>query len=252
VRSLARTLSLTRKELTSYFTGPLVYVVIGAFLCVTGLQFYTTLNSFVTIGFGLNILEHFWEEFFNNSIAFYLLIVVPLFTMRLLAEERRLGTIELLYTYPMRDREIMFGKFLACLLVFLLFVACTMLYPAIVYAIQPFDPRPFIARYLGTVLFLASCIACCLFISSLTDSQLIASSCTFIVLLLFWILTWNEAAVSSSLVTVLSQVSTFDHFHTFSTGVIDVKDCLYFAFFIALFLFLTLRSMESRQWRGRR
>ena len=108
-----RTLALVRKELASYFPGPLVYVVIGAFLCATGLQFYTTLNSYVTIGFGLNILEHFWEDFFVNYIAFYLLIVVPLFTMRLIAEERRLGTIELLYTYPLRDREIMLGKFLA-------------------------------------------------------------------------------------------------------------------------------------------
>ncbi len=247
-----RTWALMRKELASYFSGPLVYVVIGAFLSATGLQFYTTLNSYITIGFGLNILEHFWEDFFNNYIAFYLLIVVPLFTMRLLAEERRLGTIELLYTYPLRDREIMLGKFFACLLVFLVFVAGTMLYPAIVYAIQPFDPRPFLARYLGTILFLGGCIACGLFISSLTESQLIASSCTFVVLLLFWVLTWNEAAVSTSLVTVLSQASTFDHFYTFSTGVIDLKDCLYFLFFIGLFLFLTLRSMESRQWRGRR
>ena len=138
--SLARTSALMRKELASYFAGPLVYVVIGAFLCVTGLQFYTTLNSFVTIGFGLNILEHFWEEFFNNSIAFYLLIVVPLFTMRLLAEERRLGTIELLYTYPLRDREIMLGKFLACLLVFLLFVACTLLYGGVAICLSGIVP----------------------------------------------------------------------------------------------------------------
>ena len=241
-----------RKELASYFAGPLVYVVIGAFLCVTGLQFYTTLNSFVTIGFGLNILEHFWEEFFNNSIAFYLLIVVPLFTMRLLAEERRLGTIELLYTYPLRDTEIMTAKFVACLLVFLVFLAGTLLYPAIVYLIQPFDVAPFAARYLGTILFLASCVACGLFVSSLTDSQVVASSCTFVLLLLFWILTWNEAAVSSSLLTALSQLSTFDHFFSFARGVIDLKDLTYFVLFIALFLFLTLRSMESRRWRGRR
>ena len=95
----------------------------------------------MTFGFGMNILENFWDDFFVNYIAFYLLIVVPLFTMRLLAEERRLGTIELLYTYPLRDREIMLAKFTACLIVFLLFLAGTLLYPAIVYAIQPFDPR---------------------------------------------------------------------------------------------------------------
>jgi ABC-2 type transport system permease protein len=247
-----RALALFRKELVSYFAGPLVYVVIGAFLWATGFQFYTTLNSYVTFGFGMNILEHFWEDFFVNHIGFYLLIVVPLFTMRLIAEERRLGTIELLYTYPLRDREIMLAKFGACLAVFLLFLAGTLLYPAIVYWIQPFDLRPFVARYLGTVLFLASCIACGLFVSSLTDSQVVASSCTFVLLLLFWILTWNEAAVSSSVVTVLSQLSTFDHFNAFSRGVIDLKDVVYFGLFIGLFLFLTLRSMESRQWRGRR
>lgn len=247
-----RTIALIRKELASYFAGPLVYVVIGAFLAVTGYQFYTELNSFITFGFGMDILEHFWEAFFVNHIARYLLIVVPLFTMRLIAEERRLGTIELLYTYPLRDREIMLAKFTACLIVFLLFLAGTLLYPAIVYAIQPFDPTPFVARYLGTLLFLAACISCGLFVSSLTDSQVVASSCTFVLLLLFWILTWNEAAVSSSIVTALSQVSTFDHFNAFSRGVIDLKDCAYFAFFVSFFLFLTLRSMESRQWRGRR
>mgnify|MGYP001335237008 FL=1 len=247
-----RTIALMRKELASYFAGPLVYVVIGAFLGVTGFQFYTTLSSYITFGFGMNILENFWEEFFVNHVAFYLLIVVPLFTMRLLAEERRLGTIELLYTYPLRDHEIALAKFAACLSVFLLFLAGTLLYPAIVYAIQPFDPLPFVARYLGTVLLLAGCIACGLFVSSLTDSQVVASACTFVLLLLFWILTWNEAAVSSSIVTVLGQVSTFDHFYSFARGVIDLKDLTYFVIFAGFFFFLTLRSMESRQWRGRR
>ena len=247
-----RVVALFRKELASYFSGPLVCVVVGAFLWATGYQFYTELQSYVTFGFGINILENFWRAFFVNHIGFYLLIVVPLFTMRLLAEERRLGTIELLYTYPLRDGEIVLAKFAACLTVFLLFLAGTLLYPVIVYAIQPFDPRPFLARYLGTVLFLASCVACGLFVSSLTDSQVVASSCTFVLLLLFWILTWNEAAVSSPLLTALSQLSTFDHFDTFARGVIDLKDVTYFALFIALFLFLTLRSMESRQWRGRR
>lgn len=247
-----KTLALVRKELASYFAGPLVYVVVGAFLLATGYRFYTTLNSYVTFGFGMNILENFWQDFFVNHVGFYLLIVVPLFTMRLIAEERRLGTIELLYTYPLRDAEIMLAKFTACLLVFLLFLAGTLLYPAIVYAIQPFDPSPFVARYLGTILFLAGCIACGLFVSSLTDSQVVASSCTFVVLLLFWILTWNEAAVSSTWLTVLSQLSTFDHFFSFARGVIDLKDVTYFLLFIGLFLFLTLRSMESRRWRGRR
>jgi ABC-2 type transport system permease protein len=247
-----RTLALIRKELVSYFGGPLVYVVIGAFLWATGYQFYTTLSSYITIGFGMNILEHFWQDFFVNHIGLYLLIVVPLFTMRLLAEERRLGTIELLYTYPLRDTEIMLGKFTACLIVFLVFLAGTLVYPAIVYAIQPFDPMPFVARYLGTLLFLAGCIACGLFVSSLTDSQVVASSCTFVILFLLWIITWNEAAISSSLVTALGQLSTFDHFYTFSRGVIDLKDLTYFVLFIGFFLFLTLRSMESRQWRGRR
>ena len=82
------TLAIMRKELISYFSGPLVYVVIGAFLFATGYQFYTTLTSYVTFGFGANILENFWEDFFVNHIGFYLLIVVPLFTMRLLAEEQ--------------------------------------------------------------------------------------------------------------------------------------------------------------------
>lgn len=245
-------LAVVRKELASYFGGPLVYVVIGAFLFATGYQFYTTLTSYVTFGFGVNILENFWEDFFVNHIGFYLLIVVPLFTMRLLAEERRLGTIELLYTFPLRDGEILLGKYLACLAVFLVFLVGTLLYPAIVYTIQPFDPSPFVARYLGVVLFLAACIACGIFVSSLTDSQVVASSCTFVVLFLFWNITWNEAAVRSSLLLVLGQLSTFDHFNPFARGVIDLKDVIYFGCFVGFFLVLTLQSMGARRWQGRR
>lgn len=247
-----KTVAVVRKELASYFAGPLVYVVVGAFLWATGYQFYTTLTSYVTFGFGVNILENFWEDFFVNHVGFYLVIVVPLFTMRLLAEERRLGTIELLYTYPLRDGEILLGKYLACLTVFLVFLGGTLIYPAIVYWIQPFDPWPFVARYVGVLLFLAACVACGLFISSLTESQVVASSCTFVLLLLFWNITWNEAAVTSSLVAILGQASTFDHFDTFARGIVDLRDVVYFVAFIGIFLLMTLQSMGSRRWRGRR
>ena len=179
----------------------------------------------MTFGFGMNILENFWQDFFVNHIGFYLLIVVPLFTMRLIAEERRLGTIELLYTYPLRDGEIMIAKF----------VGLPAGLPGVPRrhaalsgdrlrhsAVRPEPVRRALSRHDRS--FSPSCIACGLFVSSLTDSQVVASSCTFVLLLLFWIITWNEAAVSSTLLTALSQLSTFDHFFSFARGVIDLKD----------------------------
>jgi len=109
-----------------------------------------------------------------------------------------------------------------------------------------------VAGYLGLFLLGLSFIACGVFVSSLTESQVVAGMATIGILLLFWILSWNEAATSPGLLRVLVRVSMFDHFQTFARGAIDVQDLAYFLSFIGFFSFLTLRVLEARQWRGRR
>jgi len=244
-------LALFRKELLSYFVSPLFYVVAAVFLCLSGYYFYTDLIYFVTFGFGMSILENFWQLLLVD-LRLVMLLSMPLLTMRLFAEEKKLGTIELLLTYPVRDGELFCAKYAACATVFGIMLAGTLLYPIYVHVLQPFPWLPLIGGYMGLFLLGLSFIACGIFISSLTDNQVVAGMATIGILLLFWILSWNEAATSPELLKVLIRLSMFDHFQTFARGVIDAKDLAYFVFFIAFFSFLTLRVLEARKWRGRR
>jgi len=243
--------ALFRKELSAYFISPLFYLVTAVFLCLSGYYFYTDLIFFVTFGFGMNILENFWQLLLVD-LRLVMLLCIPLLTMRAFAEEKKLGTLELLLTYPVRDSELLLAKFAACAVVCTLMLGGTLLYPIYVYTLQPFAVLPLVASYLGLCLLALSFIACGLFVSALTDSQVVAAVATTGVLLLGWILSWNEAATSPALVRVLAHLSMFDHFQNFTRGIIDAQDVGYFACFVALFSFLTLRVLESRTWRGRR
>jgi ABC-2 type transport system permease protein len=248
-------LGLFRKELRSYFVSPLFYVVAAVFFVLCGFFFYTDLIYYVEYGFGLDILGNFWLMFLAGapySISMVLLLVVPLLTMRQFAEEKKLGTIELLLTYPLRDSTILMAKFGAGAVVVLLLLAGTLLYPIFLQSLQTLPWSPMIPGYLGLLLLSLSFLACGLFISALTDSQVVAAIGTLGVLLLFWVMTWNEAATSAGLLRVLARISMFDHFETFAKGVIDIGDLAYFVFFFTFFNFLTLRVLDARKWRGRR
>src|SRR5262245_12206731 len=175
--------ALLRKELRSYFASPLVYLVAAVFLAYSGYYFHADLVYFVTFGFGMNIMENFWQLLFLD-IRLILLFAIPLLTMRLLAEERRLGTLELLLTYPLGDGAVVAAKLGACLIVVATLLAATLVYPAWVHHLQPFALEPLVAAYLGLLLFAAVCAAYGLFISSLTDSQVLAGFLTALPLLL--------------------------------------------------------------------
>ena len=243
--------ALLLKELHVYFAGPLVYFVAAAFLAYTGYYFHSDLVYFVTFGFGMNIMENFWQLVFMD-IRLVLIFSVPLLTMRLVAEERRLGTLELLVTYPVSDRAIVAAKLLACLAVVALLIAGTALYPVWVYRVQPFDPTPLFAGYLGLLLLATACAAYGLFVSSLTDSQVLAGFLTAMPLLLLWLLSWNEAASAEATLPLLRAISLFDHFQPFAVGIVEVRDVFYFLMLAAMFVWATLRVLEARQWRGRR
>ena len=210
--------ALLRKELRSYFGSPLVYLVTAAFLAYTGYYFHSDLVYFITFGFGLNIMENFWQILFID-IRLVLILAIPLLTMRLLAEERRLGTL---------------------------------VYPAWVYHVQPFSLEPLVAAYLGLVLFSLVCASYGLFVSSLTDSQVLAGFLTALPLLLLWLLSWNEAAAAAGTLPVVRAISLFNHFQPFSVGLIELRDVFYFVFTAGFFIWATLRVLEARQWRGRR
>ena len=240
--------AVLEKELRSYFTSPLAYVVMTVFLVLAAFFFYTNLAFFITMG-GFDLNRGLWQYQFHD-MRLVLLLIAPLLTMRLFAEERRQGTLELLWTYPVRDVSLIGGKYVASLVVLLAMLLLTLAYPAAIAFIYPIDFSSVLVGYLGLVLLGASFLACGIFVSSLTDSQLVAGTVTFGLLLFFWVLTWNQAAANDRLVAALTQVSLFDRFFLFARGAVDSKDLVFFALFIAFFLFLTLLSLESRHWRG--
>ncbi len=248
---MSRFLALLGKELRGFFAAPLVYFVSGVFLTLAGYYFYTDLNAFITFGFGESIVEHLWQRLFNDVVR-VVITVIPLITMRVYSEEKSLGTIELLYTAPLRDGEILAAKYLACMSVFAVMIGATALYPVLIYRIQPFDVSQLAAVYVGLLLLISALVAVGIFISSLTETQLIAAMFSYGALLLLWNLSWNEAAVPNTLLGVVSQLCAYDHFEPFARGVIDLKDVAYFVSITWFMSFLTMRSMESRQWRGRR
>jgi ABC-2 type transport system permease protein len=242
--------AIAGKELRLYFTSFLFYALAAVFLVLAGYFFYTNLGFFVLMG-GMDLPRGLWQYEFLD-IQRLLLVLVPLLTMRLFAEERKLGTLELLWTYPVRDAEIIAGKFLACLAVVTALLAGTTAYPLAVAVFYPVAPGPLVAGYLGLWLLAAAFVACGLCVSALTESQLVAGAATYGLLLFFWVVTWNEAAVNEVTRQLLVPFSLFDRFYTFAVGAVDTKNVSYLVLFTVAFLALTHLALDTRRWRGLR
>lgn len=243
--------AVLNKELRSYFLSPFIYLISAVFLLLSGYYFYSDLVFYVQFGFGLNIMENFWQLMFTD-LRLVIMLTVPFLTMRLFAEEKRLGTIELLLTYPMRDADLFWGKFVACAIATLFMLSFTLIYPVLMFFLQPFNWTLIVPGYVGLVMLSLAFIACGLFISSLTDNIVVAGLGSLGMLLFFWILSWNDGATQFGLISTIASVSMVTHFQSFALGFIDAKEITFFLLFIIFFSFLTLRSLEARQWRGRR
>lgn len=238
-----------KKELRLYFGSFIAYSLTTAFLILTGYFFYTDMIFFDLFGDFTDITSSLWNYYFLD-LRFVTMLILPLLTMRLFAEEKKLGTIELLWTYPLKDPHIILGKFLACFFVFFLMIFLTLAYPLLLSTAHQFAWGPPLAGYVGTILLGATFIACGMFISSLTENQVVAAMSTYGLLVFFWFLTWNEEAIGTQVIGVMSQFSLFDRFQDFAKGVINSKDIVFFLLMTLFFLYLTLQSLESRKWRG--
>jgi ABC-2 type transport system permease protein len=244
--------TIFKKELRAYFVSPSFYAVLFIFLVLSGYFFYTDTvmfnwsnsqgNASVTMGL--------WQYYFND-IRFIMIFLLPLITMKIFSEEKRLGTIELLTTYPVRDIEILAGKFLACIVIFLLMLSLTFINVILVGIIWDFSEiGPVFCGYFGIFLLGSSLIACGLFVSSLTENQMLAAIGTMGLFILFWFLTWNEMIANEQVINLLKKLSLFDRVFDFFKGVINTRDIAFFLFFIGYFLFMTLKSLETRAWKG--
>lgn len=254
--------ALLRKELTIYFTGPIFYITGFFFLLLAGYFFYTNALYYGIISLQgaqqannpqvaaqLNPQAMVYRPMFA-VLAIILMFLAPLITMRLLAEEKRSGTAELLFTYPLTDWAIILGKFGSALLVYLTFLAFTVSYSiAFGFMANP-DWGALGAGYLGLVLIGASFLALGLFASSLTENQIVAGVISFALLLLFWIIGWVQELGAGTLGKVMTYLSLMEHYDNFTKGVINTRDLVYCVSFIFFFLFLTKRQLESRRWRA--
>jgi ABC-2 type transport system permease protein len=170
--------------------------------------------------------------------------------MRLIAEERQLGTFELLCALPVRDRSIVLGKFLAAYGAYVVMVAGTLPGPLLLHALRPLSWGPLVAGYCGVLLLGAVFTACGLAASAVSQSQMVSAMITYGVLALSWYASWNEAALSESLAPLMRAVSLFDHYAGFTQGVLDSRSIVYFLCITVFFLFLAVRALGARAWRG--
>lgn len=238
---MRNTLAIAGKELKAYFTSPIAYVITAVFLALTGYFFAQDLFTF----------QFARLHGFLGAGSFLLLLIAPILTMRLIAEEQKLGTLELLLTAPVRDHEIVLGKFLAAVAILAAMLAITLYYPLLLTWVSDPDLGPMLSGYLGLFLLGAAFLAVGLFTSSLTSNQIVAATLGIGISLLFYLVDSAETLVRGvpAAVDVLRYISLNEHFSDFLRGVIDTKAVIYYGTFVATLLFLTVRSVESRRWR---
>ena len=250
------------RELRSYFVSPVAYVVLTGYVVLSGWFFFNLLIQFnqlinmyqmlrrPDIAEQLNLNEMVMTPLLYN-MTIVLLIMIPLITMRLLAEEKKLKTDELLLTSPISANAIVLGKYLASLVFFLVILLLTMVYPLILFKYGNPNPElgPILAGYLGLFFLGASFMAVGLFTSSLTENQIVAAVVCFVVLLLFFVIGWPAETVGPVTGKILTYLSLVEHFNDFSKGLVDSKHLIFFLSFIIFALFLTKLSLESLKWR---
>jgi ABC-2 type transport system permease protein len=249
---------IARKELNSYFVSPIAYGLMAFFALVAGFFFYSATAIFVQRsmesqmmgrGFPMSVNEWVIRPVLSN-VSVIGLFLIPMITMRLFAEEKRAGTYELLATSPIRDYEIIVGKWVAALIMYACILGVSLLDILILFAYSKPDWKPLLVGYLGLLLQGGCLLAIGTFISNTTRSQIVAGVATFAVCLLLWVLDWVSAFETAAWAKVVSYMSVLTHFEPFSKGVIDTKDVIFYLTMIFLGLFLTARSMESMRWRA--
>jgi ABC-2 type transport system permease protein len=179
-----------------------------------------------------------------------ILFLLPMVTMRSYSEEKRSGTIELLLTSPLKDAEIILGKFLAAMGMYLGIMGVTLVYLLILFVYGEPAVKPLLSGYLGLVLFGGGLVSVGLFISSLTSNQMVAGAASFVVFLFFWIVSWLSESVGPTMGSVLTYLSITEHFDDFGKGIIDTKHIVFYLSFIVFGLFMATRSVDSDRWRG--
>ena len=257
-------LAIFQKEMRAYFVSPIAYVVLTVFLVISGYFFYNILSIFIERSMfammqsqqyggpppSIDVPALVTRNFFGVTST-VILFMLPMITMAALADEKRRGTMELLMTSPITNLQIVAGKFLASLAFFVFMLVPTMLYMGLVviYSTPRMGVGPVLSGYLGLLLLGGALIALGLFISSLTENQIVAATITFGAFLILWVIDLAGRSGGTALQEVLSYLSVLNHFEDFAKGVIVTSSLIIYSSLIFFGLFLTYRSVESVRWR---
>ncbi len=238
---MRRTWSICTKELQQYFYSPTAYIAFAFYVLVSSLMFYL---NFVLIQPSLIDMRYV-----IGNTSFIYLFVIPLLTMRLVADEFKQGTDELLLTSPVGIGEIVLGKYLASLLTLGVLTLITLVYPWIMSAFGDFDLPVFFLSYLGMFLLGAAMMSIGLFASTLTNNQMVAGIGGFAILLLFWMMNYLADLFDGKFKDWIVQFSLQDRMLNLQKGVLHGADILFFITLAAVFLILSVQSLERKRWR---
>ncbi len=277
-------LAIAGREVRTYFTSPLAYVVVGVFLMLSGYIFWASLVRFsaLCLQYGnnpyvfnqLNVNDMVIRPLFG-SMGVIFLLMIPVITMRLLAEERRTGTAELLFTCPVTTGQVILGKYLGAGFLLVVMLGATLIYPLLIMASSATpDMKPALVGYFGVLLMGLAFLGIGLLVSAMTENQIIAAVGAFGALLMLWAVSWVADSVTvtlaglmnsatfglweklklgtggPSLGDLLNKISITEHFQDFRKGLLDTEHVVFYLSVVFFSLFLTQRVVESRRWRG--
>jgi ABC-2 type transport system permease protein len=249
---------ITKRDLGSFFNSPIFYVVTTVFLIIYSFIFFNILNFFSfqslqanqlqAMGMNLSLNEMVIEPSLQN-MSVILLMIIPVITMRSFADEKKMKTFRLLLSSPVPLREIVFGKFLACMIVVTVMILISSYSVGFLFLLGNPEIGPIITGYLGVILMAGCYVSVGVFASSLTDNQIIAAVLTFGFSLFMWVIGWGAQAAGATTGKVLQFLSIVDHMDRFLKGMVDTSDLVYYLSFILLSLFLCHRMLDSNRWR---
>ena len=251
--------AIFRKEVYASLASPIFYVCAFIFLGLSGYFFYSSVAYFSLLSLQaaqnpymaqqLNLSDVVISPVFGN-MTIIMLLLIPLFTMRSFSEEKKSGTVELLFTYPVRDGAVVMGKYLASMFIFAVMLVVTLAFMFLLNYMAKPDWGVILSAYLGLILLAGAFTAFGTFASSLTENQIVSAVITFGGLLMLWIIQWAQTLTSGWVKEVFGYLAIMRHFDGLVKGLIDSRDVIFFLVFIAFFLFCTLRLLDSKKWRG--
>jgi ABC-2 type transport system permease protein len=230
--------AIAKREVRSYYLSTIAYIIMGVFIFLAS-YFFNLILAYSRLADIRGVIQ-------NMNVIF--MFLAPIITMKLLSEEKKLGTMELLYTSPITVTEVVLGKYLASLIMFGVLFVLTLQFPLIISIVATPEKGPMLTSYLGFFFMGATFMAVGIFASSLGENQLVAAVLGFGMLLMFWIIGWAGDLVGGGAGNWISSLSVMNHFEDFLRGVIDVSNIFYYLGMIFLFLFLTVQRLEWKRW----